>query len=1323
MIYRGEFGYSEEANRYSINQYTNKEIVDPSGPQPILGNPTADNFYDTELPNFQDYQEDILFQRGTFQSNYLSVTGRTHSTNFLLSMQRLRDEGVIQSTDGYTRNSFRLNLAHQLSEKFDVQVNSMFATSKQDLLPASSGATGSYLANVLALTPIYGLDAPNEEDGSSYDWDIDNTGNGVTNPLYLAENTDQQVNRTRLLGTIGANYYANDWLTFSYAATLDRSTNDYEHFINKGFLSTDIPGLFGNLASANAQNSSGGGIHRTQRVNEYLTSRFDATIRKKLGGINIVLKGSYLYEDQQVIFDESIGENLAVEDIRSLDNAQSNVFIASEKQDIIGHSGFLIADVDYKNKYLFSGLFRREGSSLFGPEKRWHNYYRVSGAYRITEDINLKIFQDLKLRASIGTAGIRPNFTQRFETFNLINGTTTRNTLGNEFLRPATSNEMEIGVNGTLFKAFDLEVNYVKNTTEDQIILVPLSGAAGFSGQWRNAGTLEATVYEASINTDFAKLFKIKNTDFHWDLKVIFDRVEQTITQLDIPAYNTGPGTEQSSLFLIQEGIPFGTMVGEVFATSVEQLADQEFVNPADYAINDAGYIVRADQLGTPDEKPYKLVDANGNPLVQTIGDINPDFRMGFANTIEYKGFRLFALVDWKKGGDVYNQSKQYLYGLERHSDLSAYDISAGFYGNDGLQNGLVANNHFVEDGSFIMLREATLSYTLNKGLFGKLIENMQFSLIGRNLFTTSDYSGFHPDVTSVPRDENTLTNRVPGNRGSEVTTPNGDPSLFYVDAFQLSGKEDFHFPDSGNFLILTFKTGSMKRILRLQSIYILAFLFLASACQDLNTVNNNNPDRGDVLSTGADLVTVLNGGYIAWWRGVHTEYPVIALSVAADAYGLPWDDFGAQRMGVEPRNSYNNRTSEETDYKKVASTPWYGCLSAVSSANDVLMALEEGVTIDNGGPQDEAVMAAAHFLRGISWGYLALIYDQVLLVDENTNLNGELIFTSYDEAIEPAVDELEEAISLATSSDINFIHNYFNGLEFGSATFIELCHSYAARFLVQWPRTPEEQILVDWQAAADHAEGGLSQDFAPEADGKFWESYHKHTFAETGQGPLWARVDQRIIAAMDPSQPARYPEVAAMGEAPLVNTQATSNDARLETDFKYFDNITFPVSRGEWHFSHYQHNRNVTDPSFAGDGSSNGPMPTFLKADNELLLAEAYLNLNRSSDAVSILNNGTRTNRGQLSSLSSGLSNTELNKAIFYERAIELFNTAPLGLWLDRRRSAEREEYLEVTPLGGLQMGTPAQLPVPAEELRIHGLDPYNFGGSQDPEGITPFY
>lgn len=798
VVVKNEVGYSETNKLYDINTLTNRAVLSDNGIQPVLGDINADNLFNAALPNLQNYQEKYLFQRGMMISNQVNVTGKSDRANYFFSAERTFDEGILKNFDGYTRNAFRANTDFQISNKLDFRISTMYSNSIQDLQASASNGPTSYLASLLFMTPMFSLESANEEDGSPFDWDIDNTGLSISNPLYVRANSKETVKRDRIIGGLRLNYYLNNWITFSYEAGLDLALSNYEHLISKGYLSNSIPGQFGPMVQASLS-SNGGGINRTNNVNNALISRARISAQKKLGEFNFGAQASYLYEYLKKQFTGSVGENLAVSGIKSLDNAQSNILISSGDEQVVANSGFFVADLDYKRKYIFSGLFRVEGSSLFGREERWNNYYRLSAAYRLTEDLKIKGIEEFKLRASLGTAGVRPTFSQRFETFDLINGDISKNTLGNAFLRPANSKETEVGVNATFWKAFNLEFNFSKILTEDQILLVPLTAATGFRGQWKNAGAVSATVYEGSLGINFAKLFKMDTKGFDWEIIATFDRVEQMIEKLDVAPYTTGPGLQQSSLFKIEAGIPFGTMVGEVFATDLTQLDGQEGINPSDFTINEAGYVVHKDLLGTAQEVPYKLVDEIGNPLIQVIGDINPDFRMGFTNYLNYKNLVIFAVFDWKKGGDIYNITRQWLYQDLRHGDVSQFpDISASFYGNNGLYNALVANNHFVEDGSFFMLREASIGYTFEKkqlqGVFGNMLERAKISFVGRNIFTKTNYTGFHPDVTSPPRDENVLDNRFPDARGSDIRTPNGDPALFFVDAFNYPLRKSITF-------------------------------------------------------------------------------------------------------------------------------------------------------------------------------------------------------------------------------------------------------------------------------------------------------------------------------------------------------------------------------------------------------------------------------------------------------------------------------------------------------------------------------------------------
>ncbi|MEO1050440.1 MAG: RagB/SusD family nutrient uptake outer membrane protein [Bacteroidota bacterium] len=507
------------------------------------------------------------------------------------------------------------------------------------------------------------------------------------------------------------------------------------------------------------------------------------------------------------------------------------------------------------------------------------------------------------------------------------------------------------------------------------------------------------------------------------------------------------------------------------------------------------------------------------------------------------------------------------------------------------------------------------------------------------------------------------------------------------------------------------------KALIKIFTLTLSLSLVIVTSCDDLNTQNLNNPDTQRVLASGDDLVGVLAGGYLSWWQANHQSRPGMTLGVASDAISVSWGNFGMRRMSEEPRDAYNNSSAETVDYQDVVRFPWFRNLSAQSISNDVIKAITvDGLSLGNDS-QDQMMLASAYLLRGLSRGYLGLFFDQAYLTEIDSDLTAQLEFSTYTDMIAAAVTDLEEAARIADANSFTMDNSFINGLSLTSAQVSQVANSYAARFLAQSPRTADENANVDWNRVLAFTERGLTDDFAPLADGNQWFGYwrYAHTGASGNPTGSWARLDMRLVSALDPSQPTRFP-VDGSG---LVNPQATSADARLESDFIFVATNNFRPERGLWHFSHYKHHRNITEPSYMGDGIGNGPMPAFASVDNDLLRAEALLRLNRLADAAAVINSGTRVTRGGLPAVGAGDADIILN-AILHERYIEILNTGPGGHFFDRRRIGERLDFNSLDNFGGLQFGTPAHFPVPAVELEVFELTPYNFGGDDDPTGLV---
>ncbi len=502
-------------------------------------------------------------------------------------------------------------------------------------------------------------------------------------------------------------------------------------------------------------------------------------------------------------------------------------------------------------------------------------------------------------------------------------------------------------------------------------------------------------------------------------------------------------------------------------------------------------------------------------------------------------------------------------------------------------------------------------------------------------------------------------------------------------------------------------------KILKYNSIIYMSFLLMFISCDDEmdNVTNRNNPDTQQVLSEGSDLNAVVGGGYTTFWQANNRD-TYAALSVAADQGTASWGNYGMRSLSWEPRNPMLNAASWAN--ANVVEQPWQGNYASISSANDVLGAINNnGVEwIESEVNRTPQVKASAHFLRGIAYGYLGLLFEKGFIIDENTDLSQELPFVGYEELIVQAIADLDATISVATNNDFTINDNFFNGVTATSADLIMLCNSFKARFIVQSARNLDETNAIDWSQIETLTENGITEDFGPTGDNgvTWWSNVRVFSESPNGFGTYGGRLDMRVVNLLDPSQPEFYP--ATSGEV-LDNPEMTTADARVGDgkDFEFRENIVFFPDRGQFHFSHYISMRYANDENFS-DGSDSKQLKSFMLEDNRLLLAEAQARLDDLAGAIGTVNESSRVTRGNLTPLAGVASKTEILDAIFYERYVELFNSGCGTGFFDRRRTNQ------------LQVGTFRHFPVPATELQILEEELYTFGGvSADPTGVVPHY
>ncbi|HPC98330.1 MAG TPA: SusC/RagA family TonB-linked outer membrane protein [Bacteroidales bacterium] len=766
VIFRNEYGLNQLAKKYDLathhafvlaNDYENYSytkyagVTYPAGYHASEGGITgtryyeSDHYMDNPYMTLYDHEGD-MFAGNNFYTNYLSVGSNLGKTNFLVSFENNVQSGLLVETTGYKRNSFRLNVDHKISPKLSVSASNLYVRSTTQDPGGENAYNGGIFFNILLLEPDADLKFPNP-DGQPYLF-IPNVWQAEQeNPLYNVWKLEDLNIRNRILGTYQLKYNMTSSLNFEakyafeYTPATYRSYSPYDTYTRSGGQAVYSQGYLqissSTLFSRNAQ--------------------ITANYSKKFGDFNVRAKASYLFEKSTYESTTTTGYDFSLKGVPSFDAISGNKSITSYMNAILAKNYFGILYLDYKDRYIFDGMVRYDGSSLFGADARWNPYYRVSGAYRLSEDLKLPGIQELKLRAAYGTAGQRPGFADQYEVMQISGGNVSKLQLGNSKLKPSLSKEMEFGLNIDFLNRFSFEISRSETNTSDQIITVPLAVQyGGWPSQVQNAGSLNSKVWEASLNTQV-----VKTKGINYNINIIFDRIRTKITQLDVPPFQTGPqGQEANKCFYIREGETLGAMYGYKFLKSLAEMEEQ--LQPGDnidnYTVNSDGYVIVKGTEGTVSEAPIKKLDENGKLWYGKIGDSNPKFKIGMTHTFTYKGLGLYALLEWKNGGDIYNKSAQWLTRDDRHGMMDQYgkpdylkktiEYYKVFYDVNDF------NDFWVEDGSYLKLREASLSYTFPASLFknfaNNLIKGVKVSVIGKNLLTVTNYTGYDPEVMTT---------------------------------------------------------------------------------------------------------------------------------------------------------------------------------------------------------------------------------------------------------------------------------------------------------------------------------------------------------------------------------------------------------------------------------------------------------------------------------------------------------------------------------------------------------------------------------------------
>jgi TonB-linked SusC/RagA family outer membrane protein len=743
--FRNEYGQSALPNKVPGNRaHEFKLLPDGDFARDANGNriQETDRIADNPYPVYHD-QLSQVFRPGDYLTNYIGVQQRRDNTNYAISFHNIHETGVLGLLDGYRRQNFRINLDHSLAENLNFQAGAFYGRSASD-----EGEASGIFFGLRFLEPNVDLLEPNT-DGSPFNAVVRQPplSTNVVNPLYGLANSPTHRDRDRFAGNFKATYKPLPWLTAEGNVNYEQSGDMLKAFTPKGFL-----GSSGNPGTGAI--FQGSVIERASNLGGTLTAQ------RTFGSVSNTTKLAYVYEEQSLNGVNVRATALSIPRVTEFTAADlgAGVFPNSETKPIRNKNLFAISTFDIKDRYIVDALVRQDASSLFGAKTRTSLYHRFSGAWRVTEDFAIAGVDELKLRASYGTAGLRPVFEAQYETYELVAGVLRGVTLGNNKLKPAYSKEAEFGFNINFLTNYTFEYTYSLKKTTDQILLVPVTAATGFQEQWVNSGGLNGRTAEYALGAVL-----LSTGDHFLRLNITGDVSRQRVANLGVAPFFEGPDAN-TKLFKVADGEMLGVIYGTRWIRTPEQL-DQTIASgflgntavAGDFTRNQEGYYVRADSIGTKGERPLKWYDEDGTSVVE-IGDVNPDLNLAFNATYQWKGLSVNALVTSVVGGEIYNYTRQWPFNEQRdpvydqRSKAPADRKPVTYY--QAFYNNFDANEYFVEDGGYIRLRELAINYQLPASVINRVkffnFETARLGLVGRNLWTSTNYSGYDPDVTGT---------------------------------------------------------------------------------------------------------------------------------------------------------------------------------------------------------------------------------------------------------------------------------------------------------------------------------------------------------------------------------------------------------------------------------------------------------------------------------------------------------------------------------------------------------------------------------------------
>jgi TonB-linked SusC/RagA family outer membrane protein len=640
---------------------------------------------------FFDHEAQLAGRRDLSTETVASVSGATGDTRYFGSALVKNDEGIIGHT-GYEKQSFRLNVGQKLGSLVDVNASANIVHTLSDRGLSNNDNAGVTYHMVLPFTPsFYNLEP--DENGV---YPLNPFIGSLANPLQTAAlvRNDEDVWRLLAAGdaTINVHKDATSELRVLANFGVDRFQQKNNVFfppeLNFEPVDDGLPGT--SLAGTSDVRNLNGGLNVVYNL------------RPQGTGITSTTSAGISLEERAMNSVYVISRYLNA----GLPNVDSGTqVVVREDRQLVRDRGYYLQEeaILLDERLTLIGALRGEQSSNHGNSNKLFLYPKLATAYRVPSFS--PTVDEFKVRLAYGETGNQPKYGQKFNallaTGNIegFPGLVGSGILGDANIEPERQREVEAGVDA-IFMGGNIitELTLYQRNISNLLLQRALAPSTGFTTQFLNGGSLRNRGVEIMV-----QLNPFNGGEFEWISNTTFTLNRSKVTDLPVPAFLAGG---------------FGTGLG---AFRIEKGAS------ATQIVGNSG-----------------LKEDNTCCVVKKLGDTEPDFRMGFSNSFRYRGWSLSFLLDWQKGSDVINLTR-FIYDLGQNSPDY---VGAG---EQRLKDWSTNAGVYIEDASFLKMREITLTYQLPDAWVTQVpkVKSARVSLSARNVFTLTGYSGLDPEVSN----------------------------------------------------------------------------------------------------------------------------------------------------------------------------------------------------------------------------------------------------------------------------------------------------------------------------------------------------------------------------------------------------------------------------------------------------------------------------------------------------------------------------------------------------------------------------------------------